>query len=222
MKYSNVQELYTRRMDEYAAFASFFQARQGLQRLLETSAPLQARMTVLDAGCGFGMATFALLDALRRKKLDYERIDAFDLTPAMLSHFQDELDSHEITRVKLTQADVLALDTLPSLWSDYDFILSTSMLEHLPRHALPRALSALRARLAPEGHILLMITRRTLETKLLIEWLWHANRYTSSELRSACAEARLEIVRFLRFPIRYMWLNRANYVMLARASSQPH
>jgi hypothetical protein len=54
-----------------------------MQALLRRSHLLRAGLRVLDAGCGFGMVTFAFLEALRERNLDYETIDAFDLTPAM-------------------------------------------------------------------------------------------------------------------------------------------
>ena len=49
------------------ARAGFFQSRCGLLALLEKSGPLLNRLRLLDAGCGFGTATSALLDALARK-----------------------------------------------------------------------------------------------------------------------------------------------------------
>ena len=91
------------------------------------------------------------------------------------------------------------------------------MLEYLPKHDLQRALTGLRARLAPDGHILVMITRKTLETKVLIDWWWHAERYTKNELLRAFDEAGLRTPVFRRFPWRYFWLNRANYVIEVHA-----
>jgi ubiquinone/menaquinone biosynthesis C-methylase UbiE len=84
---SDVQEFYTKSIDRYASFISAFQSARGMQALLQGSKLLRAGLRVLDAGCGFGMVTFALLEALREKNLDYETIDAFDLTPAMLARF---------------------------------------------------------------------------------------------------------------------------------------
>ena len=51
-----------------------------LRALLEHSGLLRPKLRVLDAGAGFGTATFALLDALRAKNMDAQAIDAFDLT----------------------------------------------------------------------------------------------------------------------------------------------
>jgi cyclopropane fatty-acyl-phospholipid synthase-like methyltransferase len=90
------------------------------------------------------------------------------------------------------------------------------MLEYLSKQDLPRALKELRARLGLDGRLLLMITRKTPETKVLIEWLWRAERYTREELRLAFQAAGFQDVKFRRFPWRYFWLNRANYVVEAR------
>lgn len=212
---SNVQELYTRSIDRYASFIAVFQCPQGTQTLLLRSNLLRAGLRVLDAGCGFGMVTFALVNALREKNLDYETIDAFDLTPAMLARFQSELKIRDIPRVKLQQADALALETLPPSWTNYDLIVSASMLEYLPKQNLPRALAGLHSRLAPDGRILLVITRKTAETKVFTEWWWYAERYTKQELLRALAEGGFRNPRFQQFPWRYFWLNRANYVIQA-------
>ncbi len=213
---SAVQELYTTGIDRYSSFIAVFQSRQGIQALLGNSPVLRAGLRVLDAGCGFGVATLAFIEALRQKNLDYKGIDAFDLTPAMLRRFQETLEARGITRVQLRQADVLALETLPSSWTDYDLILSTSMLEYLPKQNLTRALNGLRARLAPNGHVLVMVTRKTPETKILIERWWRGQRYTKDELLRALEGAGLRDPVFRRFPWRYFWLNRGSYVVEAR------
>lgn len=218
----SVQELYTKGIDRYRLFITAFQSPQGIQALLQRSNLLCPGLRVLDAGCGFGVTTFAFLNALRQKNLDYESIDAFDLTPAMLCRFQETLKARGISRVQLREADVLALETLPSSWTKYDLILSASMLEYLPKQSLARALAGLHARMAPGGRILVMITRKTPETKVLIEWCWHAERYTKSELLQAFVQAGLQDPVFLRFPLRYTWLNRANYVVQARSGIGRH
>ena len=144
-------------------------------------------------------------------------IDAFDLTPAMLTRFRNEVETRGISRVHLEQADVLNLESLPQSWKDYDLVISASMLEYLPKQDLPRALAGLRARLARDGHILVMITRKTPETKVFIEWWWHAERYTKHELLQAFREAGYPNLTFRQFPLRYFWLNRANYLVEAAA-----
>jgi len=210
-----VQKLYTHGIDRYSSFIAAFQSPQGIQALLQRSDLLRPGLRVLDAGCGFGVITFALLEALRQRNFDYKSVDAFDLTPAMLQRFQETLEVRGVTKVRLYQADVLALESLPPSWTNYDLVLSASMLKYLPKPDLPHALLGLRARMAPGGRILVLITRKTPETKALIEWWWHAERYTKNELLWAFKEAGFKDPAFTRFPYRYIWLNRATYAVEA-------
>jgi cyclopropane fatty-acyl-phospholipid synthase-like methyltransferase len=218
--HSEVQELYTAKADAYRSFSSAFHYGKGLRALFAGSGLLRPRLRVLDAGCGFGTTTYALVEALRERNFTYQAIDAFDLTPAMLAGFRANLDAHPIADVHFRQADVLAIEELPSSWNDYDLILSTSMLEHLPKEELPSALSALRSRLAKNGALLVVITRKNWMTKFLIEWWWHAGRYSRRDLQGAFAAAGFRNVRFKQFPFRYFWLNTANYAVVAKVEGE--
>src|SRR5215472_9547461 len=120
MSRSDVQKLYTKSIDRYASFISVFQSPLAMQALLRRSNLIREGLRVLDAGCGFGMVTFALLKVLRAKNLDYRTIDAFDLTLAMLTGFRNEIETRGISRVQLEQADVLNLESLPQSWTKYD------------------------------------------------------------------------------------------------------
>jgi cyclopropane fatty-acyl-phospholipid synthase-like methyltransferase len=213
---SDVEELYTTRIDRYESFIDFFRTSQGLRAVLRQSDLLRPDLRVLDAGCGFGSATFALIDALRAKNLGWEIIDAFDLTPAMLTRFSKRIDDRRAERIRVQRADVLELQALPHSWRNYDLVLSTSMLEYLRKHDLSYALAGLRERMAPAGRILVMITRRTPEARILVEWGWKAQSYSKPEIVQSFEAAGLRNQRFLRFPLRYAWLNRANYVVTAR------
>lgn len=215
---SAVREMYRQRIEQYLAFIGFFRSCRGLQALLERSGLLQPNMKVLDAGCGAGLATFALLDALSVRGIAPGCVDAFDLTPAMLARFRDELASRDVgVPVVLREADILDDGALPTNWTGYDLVISTSMMEYLPRERLAPALASLRRRMAPDGKLLLMITRRSIEAKLLVEWAWRAHRYAAGELREAFANAGYTRANLVRFPLRYGWLNRANHVVIASA-----
>ena len=74
-----VQKLYTEKLNAYRRFISFFRSREAIRALLESSGLLRPELRVLDAGAGFGTATFALLDALRHRSLEPKAIEAFDL-----------------------------------------------------------------------------------------------------------------------------------------------
>jgi SAM-dependent methyltransferase len=215
-----VQTLYTEKLSAYETFISFFRSRDAIRALLERSGLLRPHLRVLDAGAGFGTATFALLEALRPEDIDAQAIDAFDLTPAMLDRFQAELDSRGITHVRHKQANVLTLEhQLSRTWRDYDLIISASMLEYVPKVSLPHAISALGARLAPSGRLLVVITRKNWITKVLIDWGWHASRYSRKDLREAFATAGLGDLTFIRFPFRYFWQSVSNHVVLAKFGS---
>ena len=216
---AEVQHLYTTKTEDYNSFISAFRYPQGIRALLQTLDLLRSGLRVLDAGCGFGAATFAFLEAMERRSLNYESIHAFDLTPAMLSRFQTSLDTRGIANVQLRQADVLALDQLPQSWVDYDLILSASMLEYLPKNELPLALAELRKRLSPNGSILVLITKKSPEAKILVEWWWRSERYSRKELQQAFAAGGFRDVIFQRFPSRYFWLNRSSYAVEARPES---
>jgi 2-polyprenyl-3-methyl-5-hydroxy-6-metoxy-1,4-benzoquinol methylase len=212
-----VEKLYTERLTTYRRFISFFRSRDALRTLFESARLLCPNLRILDAGAGFGTATFALLDALHRLGIEPKTIDGFDLTPAMLARFQAELDSRGITQVRLKQANVLELDQqMPLSWNSYDLIVSASMLEYVRRHDLSKALSALRARLAPHGTLLVVITRKNWITKILIEGWWQAARYSRLELRETFTAAGFRDLVFSRFPFRYFWQNLSNHVILAR------
>ena len=82
-----VERLYTEKLSTYGTFISFFRSRDAIRGLFESSELLRPQLRVLDAGAGFGTATFALLEALRGQDIEPQTIDGFDLTPAMLDRF---------------------------------------------------------------------------------------------------------------------------------------
>lgn len=160
----NARDLYTTRAVLYGWWISLFRQQRGLENFFERSGCLRPDLRILDAGCGSGAATLALVAVLESSSFSYRSIDAFDLTPAMLDRFRTRLNRLRIERVHLREANVLALDDqLPESWTDYELIVSTFMLEYLPPEQLETALAALGKRLARDGRIfvfmLVLLTR---------------------------------------------------------------
>lgn len=195
------ERFFTERHELYARFIRWMRYPQGLRAVFLESPLLRAGLRILDAGCGTGALTLAVRDALGRRKMPPRVLQAFDLTPAMLDHFRASMRRRGIDDVDLAQADVLELDALPPGWTDYDLVVSASMLEYVPRERFVDALGGLRARLRAGGHFVLLMTRRNPLTRLLIGRWWASNLYTRTELGDAFRAAGFSEIAFRRFPL---------------------
>src|SRR5687768_11217463 len=86
------RRLFTDRHASYVRFIRSVRYPEGLRAWFEAS-PLLARpgLRVLEAGCGAGALTLAVLDAAARRRARLACLDAFDLTPAMLDRLRATL-----------------------------------------------------------------------------------------------------------------------------------
>jgi cyclopropane fatty-acyl-phospholipid synthase-like methyltransferase len=181
--------LFSEHHQSYVRFIRFFGYPQGLRSYFLASPLLRPGLRVLDAGCGTGVVTLALRDAMVQRGIKNHTLHGFDLTPAMLKRFRDTLRTRAIEDVEVLQADVLRLETLPSSWTNYDLVVSASMMEYLPRDRVADALADLRERLTTNGRFVLFITRRNWLMRPLIGWRWEANLYTATELKDVFRQA---------------------------------
>jgi SAM-dependent methyltransferase len=202
-----VQNLYTSQVDKYLWFNTAFRYRHALEAFFEEYDRLGPNLRVLDAGCGTGTATLALMQVLRRRRLPYRAIHAFDLTPAMLTRFENRLARLRSHNVDLREGDILEASRLPDEWTDHDLVMTSGLLEHVPRTALISVLSAMRDRLRPSGWILMFVTRKNWVSRLVIESPWKANAFSADELQTALESAGFDHIRFLRFPSLYLCQN---------------
>jgi len=211
--------LYSRRTALYESLIRYVGYRNGIEKVFRTKVAhaLLPRARVLDAGCGAGAVTFALLEAYDRLAVPAGRVDGFDITPKMLQRFKENLRSNRETRVRVVQADVLDLgSSLPADWAAYDLIVSSGMLEYVPRDRLSEALASLRRRLGPEGCLLLFISRKGLFNQLAMKHWWQANCYDAAELEFALCTAGFTSIAFHRFPAPHAFLNSWGWSVEAR------
>lgn len=208
--------LYARRSGLYEAMIRLLRYPQGLARYFAGASYLRSNLRVLDAGCGTGAATLALRAALAQRQLQPAHFDGFDLTPGMLRRFWHALEQLPPASIDLAVADVLALEDLPVTWQGYDLIISSAMLEYLPKADLATALWGLRQRLRPDGTLVVFISRQSAWMRPFIGRWWHANLYSKAELRAACQRAGFASVGFEAFPWPYRYLNAWGHVVVAK------
>jgi len=211
-----VQQMYSEKASFYHHFfIDFLRYGAGLKALLRRSDLLRPGIRVLDVGCGTGILTRNMAEIARQRGLGGIAFQGFDLTPAMLELFRAWMARTGTTGIELRQANVLEPERLPADWTGYDVIVSSAMLEYLPKDRLKDVLAHIGGRLAPEGRLLVVITRKNLLMKLLIENWWRANMYEREEIASLFEEAGLAPA-FGRFPFPYNHLNLWGLVIEAR------
>jgi 2-polyprenyl-3-methyl-5-hydroxy-6-metoxy-1,4-benzoquinol methylase len=213
---SDPARLFSQRARSYVRFVRFVGYPQGLRAYFRGSPLLRSGLRVLDAGCGTGIVTLALREALLSRDLRPGPLHGFDLTPAMLERFRETMQRRAIEGIDLTQANVLQLQALPDSWTNYDVIVSASMMEYLPRNRLVDALGGLRGLLCEDGSLLLFITRRNWLMWGLIGRWWEANLYAARELEDAFRCAGFSAVAFGTFPLAFSYLALWGHIVEAR------
>jgi ubiquinone/menaquinone biosynthesis C-methylase UbiE len=212
---SDPGRLFADKHRSYVRFVRSVLYPQGIRAFFLKSPLLRNGLRVIDAGCGTGIVTLALHDALARRGLTPAAMHAFDLTPAMLESFHRSIQMRQIAGISTARCDVLQLDALPTSWNNYDLVVSASMLEYLPRDRFVAALAALRAILNAKGTFLLFITRRNWLTRPLIGRWWQSNLYNSAEIHESLRQAGYANIEFRTFPWPFRHLAAWGYIVEA-------
>lgn len=197
-------------------FVSFTRYPQGIRAYFLESPLLRSGISVLDAGCGTGIVTLALREALLTRGFTPGHLHGFDLTPAMIEQFSNSLRAQAIEGVEIVQANVLELDRLPGSWGNYDLIVSASMLEYVPGDRFVAALRGLRVLLNEEGTFVLFITRKNWIMRHLIGRWWQSNIYTVAEVQESFSRAGFSTIEFRRFPLLFSYLGLWGFIVEAR------
>lgn len=209
-----VQKLYSTRASLYErVFVNQLGWGKALDDFFRRSALLHPSIKILDAGCGTGIVTRILYKIMHEKKFPAE-FHAFDLTQSMLDIFNQEIREQRLENIGLARADVLRLHSLPASWKEYDLIVSSALLEHIPEHQINGALSNLKELLSAEGVLLLFLTRRTIITRLTGKLLWKTNLFEAEHIR-----AMLERLGFQRVEFRKLQSGWSSHIIVVEAKT---
>ena len=134
--------------------------RSSMERYLrETPMRLPSGARVLDAGCGTGLLTLALLRVLTRPA----EITAVDLSGRSLQTARRAVRKLGSSQHKVTFVQANAL-SLPFADESFDLLVTSGVLEYLP---LRDGLREFARVLAPGGHLVYLPVRPSLASRLL-------------------------------------------------------
>lgn len=214
---NKAEELYTKKASLYHCFfIQLLQYENGLEKFFETNQCLKQNDKVLDAGCGSGVLTKVLSEIAKSQKLVGISFHGFDLTQAMLDLFEKWITGRNLD-IELKKADVLKLDEqLPKEWKNYDLIVSSAMLEYIPKSEVKKAFRNLCNLLKDDGTFCLFITKKNPLMSLLIKWWWKANMYEKDEIKQILTEAGFKNIRFKKFLFPHNYLNHWGFSIEAK------
>jgi ubiquinone/menaquinone biosynthesis C-methylase UbiE len=199
-----VQRFYAKRASVYERlFVDFLGWGRELEFFFRRSDYIQPNFKVLDAGCGTGVVTRILYRLAREQGFEGITFHAFDLTQNMLDIFQQWIVAHGANNIELKQADVLETKLFPSNWKDYDFIVSSTMLEYLPKDKIKDALVNLNQLLRKGGTFLVFLTKRNILTRWFAEKWWKTNLYDQSEVQTLFLKAGFDEIAYKNFSSRW-------------------
>ncbi len=167
-------------------------------------------LRILDAGCGTGLYTFALLG-----RFPNARVVAFDLNQEMLKQMQANLEKAGLSQsVRTFIADIIS--PLPETDKEFDLIVTGGVLEHVKIEEAVRNLSPY---LKVDGYFLNAAVRDNVLGKLLGK-IWGFRTYSKRENTEAFLSNGFALANFIRLPLRYFFIRLAKEAYLFKKVSR--
>jgi ubiquinone/menaquinone biosynthesis C-methylase UbiE len=211
----DVQKLYTKNASLYERFfINFLGWGSKLEAFFHNTDYIKPNFRILDAGCGTGIITRTLYQLTIERGLEGVRFFGFDLTENMLEVFRQWIAAKGAGNIELKQADVLHIETLPADWSDFDLIVTSTMLEYLPKDKVKDAVSNLKRLLKNGGTLLVFITKRSIMARIVAGLWWKARTYRRSEIKTLFESVGFEKVELRTFSATSWW---NNYILAIEA-----
>lgn len=152
--------------------------------------PVSRGARILDAGCGTGLLTLALMRSIRFPV----SITSLDLSASSVTATRKAVGQGEGRRgdVNYMQGNVLSL---PFADDSFDFVVTSGALEYMP---LEDGLNELARVIAPRGHLLHLPVRPAL-TSLILEICFRFKHHPPKEVMQQTTK-RFKVVDHYRFP----------------------
>lgn len=164
--------LYDRFARLYDITFKFNRYGRSVERYLRERALPPGDSDILDAGCGTGLLTLAILRSLRRPA----RVTAIDLSAPSIAKAREAAAKERGRRaVQFLQANLLSL---PFADDSFDFVATSGALEYVP---LGEGLRELARVLRPGGR-LLHLPVRPAPASLLLEWMFRFKTHPPREV----------------------------------------
>jgi ubiquinone/menaquinone biosynthesis C-methylase UbiE len=182
----------------YKILVNAFFYPHGIRDFVQKRIPIKNNDKILDAGCGYGILSKAILEKVKRERLTGVEQHAFDISADMLDAFRERCDDN----VHLQQLDVRQL---PYKDGVFDLIVTSAMLEYVPD--IENALVSFRRCLKPGGKTYVFMSRKSALNDVLFLPFGKPRCYSFPKFKNLLIRAGFRDVNKHNFPPTSFWLN---------------